>query len=171
MNASRALNVSGLLRSTLLFATLALAGCYSPSPGLFNTSTDTFSYESTSMRPITITLIDVRTEEPFFKMDIPVGRQLSFDFEESGGDDPVQRPSKMSWAMWDAGTRFGSLSNSLSVPGKDCRRIEYTLRPAPEFAPPPTHAEMRVGDAEGKPEWATDAGGPATQPTSGRLYQ
>ncbi|MBL9121056.1 MAG: hypothetical protein JNL80_14195 [Phycisphaerae bacterium] len=171
MNATPAPTFPRLVRSLAVMTAVALGGCYSPSPHLFNTSTDTFTYESTTMRPITITVIDVRTEEPFFRMEVPVGKQLSFDFEESGGDDPVLRPAKMSWSMWDAGKRFGSLTNSLSVPDKTCRRIEYTLRNAPEYAPQPPQAEMRVGDASSKPEWATEAGGPPPAPTSSRLYE
>ncbi len=158
--------------STAAFAVaLSLGGCYSTETTLFSTTMGTFSYESTAMRPVTIAVIDVRTEEPIFKMDVPVGQHLTFHFDETGGDDPVLRPAKMSWAMWDAGNSFGSLSNTLSVPPAAARRIDYTLRTGPEYAPAPAQAAMRADEASTKPEWATDAGGPAPQSNSKKLYE
>jgi len=120
---------------------------------------------------VTITVMDVRSEEPVFRMEVPVGKQISLHFDETGGDDPVLRPSKMSWAMWTAGTKFGSLSNTISVPAHDARRIEYSLRTGPEYAPPPVHASMRAGEAASKPEWETPAGGSTAPGNSERLYK
>jgi hypothetical protein len=171
--ASRTSRVTRLAANLALAActVVAIGGCYSTSPGLFSTSTDTHVYASTTMRPITITVIDVRTEEPFFRMEIPVGQQLNIDFEETGGDDPVLRPAKMSWAMWDAGKVLGSLTNSLSVPDKTSRRIEYTLRSVPEYQPQPPQAPMRISEGTTPPDWATEAGGPPPEPSSKRLYE
>jgi hypothetical protein len=146
----------------------SLGGCYSPSPGLFQTSTDTFVYVSTSMKPVTITIVDTRTNEPFFHMDIPVGKQLQFNFADASGDDPVLRPAKMTWAVWEAGTQTGSLTNSLSVPPQTARRIDYSLRPAPEMAPQPAEAPLR---AVNDPTYVTPAGGPGPKSASGNLYQ
>lgn len=164
------------LRSTAALAlamasVLTLAGCYSTETTLFSTTTGSFSYASTAMRPVTITIIDIRTEEPVFKMDVPVGQQLSFHFDETGGDDPVLRPAKMSWSMWESGNSFGSLTNTLSVPARDARRIEYSLRNSPEYAPQPVLAPMRADEASSKPEWATEAGGPAPEHNSKKLYE
>ncbi len=154
-----------------LASTLTLPGCYTTETNLLSTTMGTFTYESTVMRPVTIKVIDIRTEEPIFTMEVPVGQQISFHFDETGGDDAVLRPAKMSWAMWDKGTAFGSLSNSLSVPGRDARRIEYTLRAAPEYAPQSPEAAMRADEASTRPEWATEAGGPAPRPNSSNLYR
>lgn len=149
---------------------LTLGGCYSTETNLFSTTMGTFNYASTAMRPVTITIVDARTEEPIFKMDVPVGQQLSFHFDETGGDDPVLRPAKMSWSMWEAGNSFGSLTNTLSVPPASARRIEYSLRNGPEYAPEAPQAAMRADEAATKPEWATEAGGPATTSNSKKLY-
>jgi hypothetical protein len=154
-----------------LVSTLTLPGCYTTETTLLSTTMGTFSYESTVMRPVTIKVIDIRTEEPVFTMEVPVGQQISFHFEETGGDDAVLRPAKMSWAMWDKGTIFGSLSNSLSVPARDARRIEYTLRSAPEYAPQSPEALMRADEASTKPAWETEAGGPAPRSNSSNLYR
>ncbi len=161
----RTLTLAALLAASLV------AGCYSPSPGLFHSSTGTFVYASNAMRPATITIYDARSEEPVFRMEIPVGQQLSVHFDETGGDDPVLRPAKMSWGMWEAGNSIGSLTNNLSVPSSDARRIEYTLRNAPEYAPEPPQAAMRAGEATTKPEWETKTGGPTTGGNADKLYK
>jgi hypothetical protein len=152
-----------------LVAAILLPGCYRASPTLFSSSVGTFVYESTTMRPVTITVVDIRTEEPVFRMDVPVGQQFSMNFQETGGDDPVLRPAKMTWGMWALGSNFGSLENALSVPGKHARRIEYTLRQAPEYAPQPPQSPMRAGVQ--REEWETDEGGPADVPNRDKLYK
>lgn len=151
---------------------LVLAGCYTVTPQLWQSSIGVFTYESTPEQPITITVIDTRSDEPVFRMDIPVGRRLAMQFIESGGDDPVLRPSRLEWALLQGGAVTGSLDNKLSVPPAPARRIEYTLRPAPEYAPEPPEAPMRAGVAESQPEWATPAGGATPiEPRSKNLYQ
>ena len=67
-----------------LAALLPVGGCFNPNGGV----TGYFAYMSTPMSPKTVIIYDMRTEEPFFIQDIPVGKQLNFRFLQDGGDDP-----------------------------------------------------------------------------------
>jgi hypothetical protein len=154
----------------LIVAAAILAGCYTTSPQLWETSVENYSWASTSARPVTIVLVDTRDETEFFRMEIPIGKQLSINFAETGGDDPVKRPAKLSWSIWDSTDWFGSLSNTQSAPPMYARRIDYYVRPIGEYAPTPPQMPMRAEPTE-KPEWTTDAGGPAPTPSVKRLYQ
>ena len=82
------------LRAALLLAaaSAAVAGCYSTSGGYYPHTDGGFTYESTSMQPTTITILnncersaDHPNGTPFFIMEIPPGKQLTFNFEEDGG--------------------------------------------------------------------------------------
>jgi hypothetical protein len=55
----------------LVAATLVLAGCYGPRGAIYPYSGNGYTYVSTEMKPVTITLFDTRTDEPFFKMATP----------------------------------------------------------------------------------------------------
>jgi hypothetical protein len=101
---------------SLAATTLLLAGCYSPRGGIYPYSGGGYTYVSSEMRPVTIAVVDTRTEKPFFKLEIPAGKQLTMNFLEGEGDDPVERPDRMVWSIWDAGTSTalangGSLSH------------------------------------------------------------
>ncbi|MSR44440.1 MAG: hypothetical protein EXS15_03655 [Phycisphaerales bacterium] len=114
---------------------MLLVGCYTPAGG-FNPSTGRgFTYVSTPTRPVTVTLIDTRNNEAFFKLDIPAGKQLTFKFVEGSGSGSRANPTSMMWEVWDAKTEFGSLDNQLICPPSSCRRIDVSFRPAPEDAP------------------------------------
>jgi len=123
----------------LVGCTTVVAGCYSTSGGFMPHTGGGFTYESTSMLPTTVTVLNTceRSRDhpngtPFFIMEIPPGKQLTFNFEETGGDDPMLRPSRMTYSLWKAGTQSGKLENVLSCPAPACRRIEVSYRPAPE---------------------------------------
>ncbi|MFO0826948.1 MAG: hypothetical protein U0572_02275 [Phycisphaerales bacterium] len=161
-----------LPRPALVVTSLAflfLSSCYTNTPQLWESSDEQFTYVSTPSRPVTITLVDTRDQSEFFRIDIPVGKQLSFRFHEGDGDDPVNRPAKMEWAVFDEPSWTGSLSNSLSVPPMHARRIDYTLRPNGELAPPKPEAPMRV-EPTPKPQWETTAGGSSGSSNSKKLY-
>lgn len=130
--------MKNLFLNSLLTMTLAatmLAGCYSPAGGAFPTSGRGFVYISTPTRPVTITLVDTRNQETFFKMAIPAGKQLTFKFIEGSGSGSRMEPTKMLWAVWEANTQNGSLDNQMICPPASCRRIDITYRPAPEDMP------------------------------------
>ena len=120
-------------------ATLLPMACYQPRGGWFSTSDRGFVYISTPTRPVSITIIDTRNGEPFFHMDIPPGKQLTFKFVEGSGSGSRSEPTKMLWEVWDAKTEFGSLHNQMICPPASCRRVDVSFRPSPEDpVPDPT---------------------------------
>jgi hypothetical protein len=150
--------VPGLVLSAAAFA----AGCYSTSGGYYPHTDGGFTYESTPMQPTTVMVLNScdRTEQhpggvPFFIMEIPPGKQLTFNFEEDGGDHPTERPARMAYSLWDRGTQTGKLENVLSCPPASCRKIEVSYRPAPEQPKP----DEQVG---------SDAAQPVAQPRAPR---
>lgn len=157
MNAAPSRSVPRFLAIASIMASVAVvAGCYSTSGGFLPHTGGGFTYESTSLLPTTVTVLDSchRTEAhpngtPFFIMEIPPGKQLTFNFEEDGGDDPANRPARMMYSVWKKGTQTGSLENVLSCPPASCRRIEVSYRPAPEQARPDEAYRLQVGDAPG----------------------
>ena len=167
MNDAPAVHRSRILAAGLLLAASALAtGCYSTSGGYYPHTDGGFTYESTSLLPTTVMVLNScdRTEThpdgvPFFIMEIPPGKQLTFNFEEDGGDDPAQRPARMMYSLWKKGTQTGSLENVLSCPGRDCRKIVVSYRPAPEQPKPDESYRLQAGK---------DAPGPVAQPRAPR---
>ena len=142
---------------------LTLAGCYGPRGAAYPYSGNGYTYVSTEMNPVTITLYDTRNEEPFFKLDVPVGKQLTLNFLEGKGDDPVERPDRMVYSIWNAGTSTGRLTNQLTCPGIGCRRISYDIRAAPEWREEPPEMINRVESMKNKPAWWTPQGGELPQ--------
>lgn len=140
--------------------TLALTGCHSPGGGLFDYSGGSQTYVSTEARPTTVTLVDSRTNEILFAMDIPPGKQLTIDFDKGGGDDPVLRPDILKYQIFDKGTQIGKLRSSLTVPPANVRRIDVTFRSGVETRPAPINWELRADQTSNQPGWWTAKGGP-----------
>jgi len=151
----------------LASSTFLLAGCYGPGGGVYPYSGGGYTYVSSEMRPVTIEVIDTRTEEPFFKFEIPPGKQLTMNFIEGEGDDPVERPDRMVYAIFDAGTATGRLTNQLTCPPMGSRRIDYRLRTGPEWREEPAEFANRVDGS--KPAWWTPQGGKL--PKESRYYE
>ena len=141
-------------------AMLASTGCYGPRGSWYPYSGNGYTYESSEMQPVTITIFDTRTEEPFFKLEIPAGKQLTLNFLEGKGDDPVLRPDRMVYSIWDAGTQTGRLTNQMTCPPVGSRRIAYEIRSTPEWREEPPEFENRIDGVSGKPAWWTPQGGP-----------
>ncbi len=146
-------------RSLLLTTTitLLLAGCYNPRGAFYAHVGQAATYWSTESRPTTITILDTRTGEAFFTVEIPVGKQLVLDFKEGDGDDDVRTPDLMRYEIFDLGTTGGMLRNAITVPGRHARRIDVSLRTAPEYAETPSDDPDRV-DLE-NPDWWSPKGG------------
>lgn len=133
-----------MIVSLVLVGWLCLNGCHRPQGAMMAYSTGSITLLSTEFSPKSMRLVDLRTGETIFEMDIPVGQQLSFDFVPGDGNDPVQTPDLMRYQVWPAGTTIGRLRNTLPVPNSTCRRLEWWVRPTPEYAPAPTDEEIRV---------------------------
>lgn len=116
-----------------ILASLALsAGCYYEGGPL--RSIDRFTYASTTWSPKTVTLVDTRTGEAMWSVDIPVGRQLVIDFDTSKDADNTQwLPDEARWDLMPDTRRHGQLQNKMKVPPPQARRIDVSLRPVPEM--------------------------------------
>ncbi|MHC4975021.1 MAG: hypothetical protein ACYTF7_00265 [Planctomycetota bacterium] len=121
----------------LLGATGTLAGClkansFQPSSNWYLAARGLSTYESTSWMPQTVTIVDARSGEAIWSVDVPVGQQVTIDFNEGGGTDDYY-PDTMRWGFFRAGTGKGPLPYRMEVPPAGARVIEPTLRPAPEW--------------------------------------
>ena len=146
-----------LARCLLVTAAVTLTGCYNPHGALMNYTGQASTYWSTESRPATVTVIDTRTGEAFFTMEIPVGKQLTVDFKAGDGKDPVLTPDLMRWEVFVRGTTVGTLRNAMSVPDAYSRRIDVDYREAPEYAPQPADQALRI--YHDTPDWWTPRGG------------
>jgi hypothetical protein len=117
---------------SLVVAALTLGGCYTEGgPGF---AFDQHVYVSRPWQPWTVTLRDTRTGQEFWSMDVPVGKRLVVAFSPDGGTKDKYTPDMMNWALVDEENDMGfRLTNSLPVPPANARRLEPTLRTAPEL--------------------------------------
>lgn len=149
----------GALALTLAACLWMAPGCYAPNGSFMPSSNATFTYISSTWSPKTIRVIDTRTQEAFFTIRLPVGKQLTFRFLEGKGDDPVLTPDRMQWEVWDAPHKTGKLSNQLTVPPSSARRIQVDMRPGPEEPPDNEDFRLRVDELEDRPDHWTPSGG------------
>jgi len=125
----RALAIAGLASASLLGACESTT--FSPSGTGF--SNDRFTYASTSMSPKTVALVDTRTDETLWSLDVPVGQKLTIKFEEIiDGENPVY-PDLMEWVVQPIQRNSWRGKQSMPVPGTEARLIEMTLRSTPEY--------------------------------------
>ena len=108
----------------------ALAACHTP--GGSKMSLDRATYISRSWTPYTVTLVDTRTEEAVWTMDVPVGEQLSIQFTTGTGPNEYL-PDEMSWGVMEAGRWVGRMPSRVPSPPRSARRVDTFLRPAPEY--------------------------------------
>lgn len=112
---------------TMAWALTMLGGC-ATSSGLGDNT-----YLSTPDSPKTISLIDTRTGQTIWTVDVPVNRQLVLRFFENQPGNDRNRPDAMRWEIKQLGRSGGELSNLMPVPDKFSRRIDMTLRPVGEY--------------------------------------
>ncbi len=137
-----------------------LAACYGPDGGFMPGSGRGRVYQSTSMQPKTVSVVDTRTEEAFFKMELPPGKQLTLNFLEGGGDDPVYTPDRMVYAVWDNGVNTGHLDNQITCPPASCRRIDVEIRRGPVWPEPDPAVRLRTDQSADRPPPANGQGTP-----------
>ncbi|MAV54726.1 MAG: hypothetical protein CMJ28_02080 [Phycisphaerae bacterium] len=142
------------MRFFMLLTLLPLAACSFHKPGgtLFQGTGDTTTIESTERLQKSVTLVDIRSGEVLVSIDVPVGKQLTWDIVPGMGKDPVESPDLMRWQIWDLGTRSGSMQNALSVPNAASVRIDIDARQGVAYAEGPPELTPR-SDRPVAPEW------------------
>ena len=116
-----------------LLALFLLTGCYTEGGGM-GPNMDQHVYVSRPWQPWTVTLRDTRTGQEFWSMDVPVGKKLIVSFSENTGSNDKYTPDVMKWAVVDEERdMFVNITNSLPCPPSNSRRLEPTLRTAPEL--------------------------------------
>jgi hypothetical protein len=112
---------------------LGLSGCNRFIEGGAGVSYDTHTYVSTSEQPKTVSLIDTRTDEVMWTVEVPVGRKLVVRFVSNYYPQNRSFPDQMRWDLIDPDAVYGGLANEMPVPTS--RRLQMELRTPGEFAP------------------------------------
>lgn len=121
------------LATILAGATIAGCGATRFSPEGTGFSEDRFTYVSTSTSPKTVALVDIRTDQVLWSVDVPVGQKLTMKFESViDGENPVF-PDVMEWVVQPVRLNSWRGSQQMLVPGPEARLIEMSLRPTPEY--------------------------------------
>ena len=164
------------LAPALLAAGVALGGCaanFSPRSDGF--SNDRFTYESTAMSPKSVALIDVRTEQTIWSVDVPVGQKVTMRFDTVVEDTNPIYPDSMKWVIQPIKSNSWRGSQEILVPGPEARLIELSLRAVPEELgglsampeEPAYEAEPEI-DGEAADDDAVDPNGlPIEEPAEG----
>ena len=118
------------LLAALLAGSTAITACHHEGGPLY--SADRYTYISREWQPWTVTLVDTRTGESLWSVDVPVGQQLVVGFRKGTGPNQF-KPDMMYWGLREAGRTYGESPNQLPVPPAAARRLEPTLRPTPEL--------------------------------------
>lgn len=163
------MNQSRVLGVMVAAGGLLLGGCNNP--GGTGWSMDRFVYQSHEWQPWTVSLIDARTGENLWSVDVPVGKQLVMGFRQGSGPNQF-KPDIMYWGITEFGRGVSRTSNQMPVPAAHSRRIEPVLRPTPELPGTPlpgspfaetTPAEKTVAAKAGKmPPGVADTFAPAS---------
>ena len=118
-------------------ASIVLAGC--SRPGGVIGSRDRHNYQSTAMEPKTVRVLDARSGEVLWSLDVPVGQTLSIQFDDNKFDS-VTLPDRMKWGTAPIGDGV-SMDEEIQVPPADSRRIEWDIRNIPEYPTEPAATE------------------------------
>ena len=124
------------LRLAALIAVIApaLGGCFGHRPGGNMRSDDQFTYDSTSHLPVSVALVDSRTDAPLWEVDVPVGQRLVVQFSPDRAEQSsLDTPDLMRWEVYPIKSKTSFLRNAMPVPNAGSRRLDVTYRPAPEF--------------------------------------
>ncbi len=119
-----------------LAAVTVIGGCAVPGSweGGSRVSDDKHVYVSRPYEPKTISVVNTATGETIWTVEIPVGEQLIVRFYDNKHDDPIMS-ANMRWEITEETTDFRRMTNLMTVPGRDFRRIDMELRDTPEFPP------------------------------------
>lgn len=118
-------------------------------------SADRFTYVSTSWEPKTVSLVDTRTGQTIWSVDVPVGQQLVVGFSRGTGPNEFNS-DEIVWGLMPAGKKGGTRDNRMPCPPSSVRRIDMAFRPAPELP-----GDMATG---APPREIRNAGGRVVEP-------
>jgi len=116
-------------------ATLLSAGCQSDyfKPRGTGFSADRFTYESTTWSPKTVELLDTRTDQTMWSVDVPVGQKLTIDFSDVPNPADPAYPDAMRWVVQPINRDSLGGAQTMAVPNRHGRLVQMTLRSAPEM--------------------------------------
>lgn len=140
----RALALKAAVSSVVVMSLVTLGGCYAAGGPRY--SADRFTYESTTWSPKTVFVIDTRTGQTLWSVDVPVGQQVVVGFESGNGPNEYM-PDTLVWEVMRKDDFFGKLSNRRAAPPPFARRLEFELRPAPEYVEIDSRVEPMTGEA------------------------
>lgn len=106
-----------IVASVVATALLVLGGCAS----------NQFTYTSTVSVPQTVKLVELSSNEVIWSVDVPVGQQLTLDFNDRNDKTNPARPDLMSWRLSEIGGST-NVKNSLPVPPAWNRRVDSSIR-------------------------------------------
>lgn len=101
---------------------MAWGGCnqYAPGGGI---ARDIHPFTSYPHDLKTISLIDTRTQETLWTMDVPIGKKIVVRFKDDADTGNDNFPAEMTWKLMPADQRTGLLDNSMPVPPKGARLL------------------------------------------------
>ena len=142
-------------------------GCTQKGGGLLPSAAGTASpmtWDSTAALPKTVVIVDTRTGENVFEINIPMGQQLSVQFFEH--KDPQKHPEApdiMKYTLHPLGRWVGHLDQSVPVPHAWNRRVDVFLQSQEAYtAPDPSREVVPFGVP--MPEKSAEASEPVEVP-------
>jgi hypothetical protein len=116
----------------IVLASAGLGGCNWESGTGF--SLDRYIYRSTSWRPQTVTVVDTRTGERIWALDVPVGQQAVVGFYKNRhqATNPTM-PDELYWGLMPADEMIKGQDSRMPCPPASARRVDVTLRATTEM--------------------------------------
>ena len=129
---------------------LAGHGCTQKGGGLLPSAAGTASpmtWDSTAALPKTVVIVDTRTGENVFEINIPMGQQLSVQFfEHKDPQEHPEAPDIMKYTLHPLGRWVGHLEQSVLVPHAWNRRVDVFLQSQEAYtAPDPARKVVPFG--------------------------
>ncbi|MEI7658123.1 MAG: hypothetical protein WCK33_08670 [Phycisphaerae bacterium] len=113
-----------LLVASLGLAAASLGGC---------STAEVYTYTSDAHSPKSVTITDTATGEKVWTCDIPVGQKLDMRFANRPPATEERGSDELAWSLSGVDSKSKGRRNIVQVPPVSRRRIDMTLRPAPEL--------------------------------------
>jgi hypothetical protein len=113
-----------LLAASLGLAAASFGGC---------STAEVYTYSSDAHSPKSIAIVDTATGEKVWTCDIPVGQKLDMRFSARPRASEEKGFDELAWSLSGVDSDSKGRKNLVQVPPVSRRRIDMTLRPAPEL--------------------------------------